>query len=123
MLTAVVSMGCKRGADAFFSGRPSGMSMVHNRIIGGGPETMDALLNVPSRFPDADDAQIGHWQDSVIAWWNHKDKHAVMVTAYSTLDTDEMRDFQKWLRVRGANQSDANATILNEIEKVLSTNP
>jgi hypothetical protein len=45
--------GCKESADGFFSGRPSGMAMVHNRIIGGPPEAMLELLRVPSRFPDA----------------------------------------------------------------------
>ena len=38
--------GCKEGAEEFFSGRPSEMSMVHNRIIAGPPEAMIELLRV-----------------------------------------------------------------------------
>jgi hypothetical protein len=98
LLCAVV--GCRKGADAFFSGRPSGMAMVHNRVIGGGQESMLDLLRVPSRFPDATDEHIGLWQNSVVAWWNHGEKNAVMIASYSKLTAAERSDFVRWVQVR-----------------------
>lgn len=46
MVAATLFAGCKKGAEQFFSGRPSEMSMLHNRIIGGPPATIVELLRV-----------------------------------------------------------------------------
>jgi hypothetical protein len=121
VVAANVLTGCKEGADAFFSGRPSEMSMVHNRIIAGGPETMLALLQVPARFPEATEAQISLWQGSVIAWWRHPEKRNTLVESFGKLSANELHALKQWVRVRDKLQTPANAATLLEIEERLAS--
>lgn len=123
MVGTVLLVGCEQGADAFFSGRPSEMSMVHNRIIAGPPETMIELLRIPSRFPDATEAQIAHWQGSVIAWWRHPKKHELMITSFAKMSRNEMYTLRVWVRVRDKHQTKENSLLLNEIETALNAVP
>jgi hypothetical protein len=115
--------GCKEGADKFFSGRPSEMAMVHNRIIGGPPEAMVELLRVPFRFPDATEAQIGNWQESVIAWWQSPEKHDVMVASFGKISREEIHALRSWVRVRDKNRSKEKAQILDEIVAAINGSP
>ncbi len=119
-LAAAVLLGCKPGADEFFSGRPSKMAMVHNQILTGSPETMLELLRVPSRFPDASEAHIGQWQASAVAWWRHPQKHQVMNAAFKKLSRDEAAALRKWLRVRGKSQPLGELRALQEIEAAVT---
>lgn len=123
VLATLLLAGCKDDADSFFSGRPSEMSMVHNRIIGGPPETMVELLRVPSRFPDANEAQISDWQGSVIAWWRNAEKHGLMVDSFAKISRHEMYELRVWVRVRDKFQTEANAKTLSEIDAALDALP
>lgn len=107
---------CRESADDFFSGRPSGMSMVHNQIIGGPPERMVELLRVPSRFPDATVAHIADWQESIIAWWWNQEKHDLLVASFRKLTLEESRVLLAWLRVEAPSRSAQKAGALREIE-------
>ena len=117
LLVATVTLfgACKEGADKFFSGRPSEMAMVHNRIIGGPPEAMVELLRVPSRFPDATESHIADWQESVIAWWRNPDKHQLMIASFGKISGDEMHALRNWVRVSDKNRSKEKAQVLDEI--------
>ena len=121
LVIVVLIAGCKKGADAFFSGRPSEMANLSNRIIAGPPETMVELLRVPSRFPDATESHISHWQGSLIAWWQHPDKHELMGASFKKLSHSEMHTLATWVRVRDKNQVEAQSKTLEEIEEVLKT--
>jgi hypothetical protein len=111
--------GCKDGADDFFSGRPSGMAMVHNRIIGGPPEAMVELLRVPSRFPAAKEAHIADWQESAIAWWLNAEKRGLMVASFGRISGEETRALRDWVRVRDPHRSREKAQVLDEIDAAL----
>ncbi len=69
LIVAVILEGCRETADSFFSGRPSGMAMAHNRVLGGSVESVIDLLRIPRRFPDAEARHKSDWQEPVIAWW------------------------------------------------------
>lgn len=112
--------GCKKGADEFFSGRPSEMAMVHNRVIGGPPEAMVELLRVPSRFREATDAHIADWQESAIAWWQNSEKHGLMVASLGKLSREEMHALTNWVRVRDKHRSKQKAKVLDEIEVAIN---
>jgi hypothetical protein len=104
----LLAVGCEQSAAGFFSGRPSGMAMVHNRIIGGPPEAMLALLQVPLRFPDASAAHVADWQESVIAWWRHPEKHDLLLASSRRLSAAEAHALLDWLRAeRSGNQDKA----------------
>jgi len=111
--------GCREGAEKFFSGRPSGMAMVHNRIIAGPPETMVELLQVPSRFPDATEAHIADWQESAIAWWLHPEKHELMIASLGKISREETQALRKWVRMRHPHLSPEKAKVLDAIEKTI----
>lgn len=113
---AVFAAACEERAETFFSGRPSQMAMVHNRIIAGPPEAMLELLQVPSRFPDASETHIASWQESVTAWWRHPEKHDLMVVSLRKMSREEIHAFTNWVRVRGTSQSRERAQVLEEIE-------
>jgi hypothetical protein len=115
--------GCKDGADAFFSGRPSEMSMAHNRIIAGTPEAMVELLRVPSRFPDAKESHIANWQESAIAWWGRADKRGAMIASATKLSRQEAQALKAWLRLRDGQRSAEKARALDEIEAALTLLP
>lgn len=89
--------------------------MVHNRIIGGPPETMVELLRVPARFPDATTAHIADWQESVIAWWWNADRHALLVESFGKVTPEETRVLLTWLRVEAPSRSVQKADALREI--------
>lgn len=114
---AALLTGCGNGADSFFSGRPSEMAMVHNRVIGGGPEAMIELLRVPLRFPAATEPQISSWQESAIAWWRHSEKRQLMITTFEKMSADEKEALQKWARVRHQHLSKEKAQALEDIER------
>ncbi len=122
LLVAAVTLlaGCKRGADEFFSGRPSEMSMVHNRVIGGPPEAMIELLRVPSRFPDATESHIGNWQESAIAWWQVPEKRELMIALFGKSPREEMRALRDWVRVRDKHRSQEKSQVLAEIELAIN---
>ena len=106
---------CRESADNFFSGRPSGMAMAHNRIIGGPPETMVALLQIPSRFPDATVAHIADWQESVIAWWGNVEKHDLLVESFRKITPEETHTLLTWLQVEAPSRSVPKAAALKEL--------
>jgi hypothetical protein len=116
---AALIAGCKDGADAFFSGRPSEMSMVHNRIIGGPPEAMVELLRVPSRFPEATETQIALWQESALAWWLNPEGRGTMTRSFDTLARHEMHELRTWIRVRDKHRDREKAQVLDAIEAAL----
>jgi hypothetical protein len=118
---ATLFAGCKDGAEEFFSGRPSEMAMVHNRIIGGPPEAMVELLRVPSRFPDATESHIASWQESVIAWWWHPEKHEVMIASFGKMSREEVHALRDWVRVRHKYRSKEKAKALDEIEVAINS--
>jgi hypothetical protein len=112
--------GCKEGADKFFSGRPSEMAMVHNRIIGGPPEAMIELLRVPSRFPDATESHIANWQESAIAWWWNPEKHELMIASFEKISRQDMHALRTWIQVRDKHRSKEKAKALDEIEVAIN---
>jgi len=112
--------GCKKGAEEFFSGRPSEMAMVHNRIIGGPREAMVELLRVPSRFPDATESHIANWQESVIAWWWHSEKREVVIASFGKMSRQEVHALRDWVRVRHKYRSKEKAKALDEIEVAIN---
>lgn len=121
--SATLFAGCNKGAEQFFSGRPSEMSMVHNRIIGGPPETMVELLRVPSRFPDATESHIADWQESVIAWWLNPEKHALMMDSFGKISSAEMQALRNWVQVRDKYRSKEKAKLLDEIGAAINAAP
>lgn len=120
---AMLFAGCKESAGSFFSGRPSEMAMVHNRIIAGPPEAMVELLRVPSRFPDATEPHIATWQESAIAWWWHPEKHQLMIASFEKMSREEQDTFKNWVRVRDRHRSKEKAQALNEIEVAITAAP
>jgi hypothetical protein len=116
---ATILGGCKEGAEEFFSGRPSEMAMVHNRIIAGPPEAMIDLLRVPFRFPDATESHIADWQESVIAWWWHPEKHELMIASFQKITREEAYALRDWVRVRHGHRSKEKAKALDEIEAAI----
>lgn len=98
--SAMVLAACGDEAERFFSGRPSDMSQVHNRIIGGPPEATLALLRVPARFAQARPAHVADWQASLIAWWRHPDKAAQMRAQFTQLTPAERAALLAWMAPR-----------------------
>jgi hypothetical protein len=119
LATTTLLAGCRQSAEQFFSGRPSEMAMVHNRIIGGPPEAMLDLLRVPSRFPEATEAHVALWQESAIAWWRNPEKHDQMIASFGRLSRDEMQALENWLRVRDRERSADKARTLDAIEATI----
>lgn len=121
-LVAVVTLftGCKKGAEEFFSGRPSEMATVHNRIVAGPPEAMVELLRVPSRFPDATESHITDWQESVLAWWWSPEKHEVMITSFGKMSREEVDALRDWVRVRHKYRIKEKAKALDDIEAAIN---
>ena len=111
---------CTEGADKFFSGRPSEMAMVHNRIIGGPPEAMVELLRVPSRLPGATEAQVMTWQESIIAWWGTPEKHDVLIASFPKLSREESSALLTWVLVRGNSRSMEKAAALGAIQAAIT---
>lgn len=122
-IMALLLAGCKQGADAFFSGRPSEHAMVHNRIIAGGLEEMLVLLRVPARFPDASVSHIGNWQESTIAWWWHAEKHDLMLAAFGRLTPTERAALKTWVAVKIPGRSGQKAKALAEMEMAINSMP
>jgi hypothetical protein len=123
LMATTFLVSCKQSADAFFSGRPSEMSLVHNQIIGGPPESMRVLLVVPTRFPDANEAHIANWQESVIAWWQHPEKNQLMRATFAKLSRNELQTLKVWVRVRDKHRSKEKAQVLTHIETALDGVP
>jgi hypothetical protein len=115
-LIAGALQGCRKDADSFFSGRPSGMAMVHNRVLAGTLATMVDLLRIPHRFPDADESQREMWWGSVIAWWNAENGRTRMLDALFRLTADELRSAEEWLTVENAEPEGKNAAALDAVK-------
>lgn len=115
--------GCAENAGDFFSGRPSGMAMVHNRIIAGPPQAMADLLRVPSRFPDATGVHVADWQASLTTWWRNPEKHAVMMAMFRELSAEESLALRNWVRITGDAASQERRRVLQEIEAALHSIP
>jgi hypothetical protein len=120
VIAVVLLAGCKESADGFFTGRPSGMATVHNRVIAGPPEAMADLLRVPSRFPDATKPHIANWQESVIAWWRHPEKQRLVIVSFGKLSHEEMSAFKKWITVRDRDLNKEKLKALGEIEAAMN---
>jgi hypothetical protein len=124
ILTLVVVVplfaGCKKSAEDFFSGRPSEMAMVHNRIVAGPPEAMVELLRVPSRFPDATESHISEWQESLLAWWWSPEKHEVMITSFGKMSREEAHALRDWVRVRHKDRIKEKSKALDDIEVAIN---
>src|SRR5262245_17555699 len=109
VLLAAAFAGCADSAERFFSGRPSGMAMAHNRVLEGSLESMIDLLRIPQRFPDATEAHKLSWQESMIAWWDAK--RELVLAALPKLSAAEMQSLENWAAVqdrsRGAQKTAA----------------
>lgn len=113
-------LACRENADSFFSGRPSGMAMIHNRIIAGPPETMVELLRVPARFPDARPEHIDDWQESALAWWRQTERQQGMLAACTQLPPAERAPLRAWLAQRSRERSHDKARTLDELAAALA---
>jgi hypothetical protein len=121
LIALLLMLGCKNGAENFFSGRPSGMSMIHNQIADGSPDAMMALLKVPSRFPDAKNEHIADWQNSVVAWWQVAEKRQLMISVFTELTTNESAEVRKWVETKVQNTSEQKTKTLNGIKTSIAS--
>jgi hypothetical protein len=112
---------CRENAEAFFSGRPSGMAMAHNRVLDGTVESMLELLRIPQRFPDANDSHKLNWQESAIAWWRSENGHGVMLSALPKLTDQEAQSLANWVAVRDKSVTQQKAAALTEIGRAAGT--
>jgi hypothetical protein len=107
--------GCRENAGSFFSGRPSGMAMTHNRVLDGSVDAMVDLLRIPHRFPDANESQKGNWQESVMAWWGAKNGRGRMLAALPRLTEPEMQHLENWVAARDQLRTEEKAATLDAI--------
>ncbi len=114
---------CGDDAERFFSGRPSGMSLVHNHIIGGPPEATLALLRVPVRFAQARPAHVSEWQFSLIAWWRDADKATQMRSQFDQLTPAEREALLNWVGARHPGLSADAAATLADVARALKERP
>jgi hypothetical protein len=124
ILTPLIFMaivnGCRENAESFFSGRPSGMAMAHNRVLDGSVESMVELLRIPQRFPDANESHKLNWQESAIAWWRSEAGHGVMLTALPKLTEQEIQSLENWVATRDKLTTQQKAATLDEIKVAIS---
>jgi hypothetical protein len=118
-LGAALLAGCEESADRFFSGRPSGMAMAHNRVIEGSLESMVDLLRIPKRFPDATDPHKLSWQESVIAWWGAK--RELVIAALPRLTAPELHSLEIWAAVPDGSRGEQKAAALAAFREALSS--
>lgn len=111
---------CQDSADSFFSGRPSGMAMAHNKVLDGAVESMVAMLRVPARFPGATIAHQLNWQESPIAWWGAPNGRERMLAAASRLSPSEAQQLDNWLAAGDASRTAKKRATLDEIRKDMS---
>jgi len=97
------------------------MSLIHNRVIAGGPEAMAVLLKVPVQFPEANEAQIGIWQNSIIAWWRDVSRKEEIETLFNEISRNEAYHLRLWVRVRAKHETSNNSKTLTEIEFALNS--
>jgi len=116
LLIAGALQGCRKDADSFFAGRPSGMAMVHNRVLAGTLATMVDLLRIPQRFPEADESQREMWRGSVVAWWNAETGRSRMLDALPRLSEEELRCAEGWLTVESGEAEGKNAAALDAVK-------
>jgi hypothetical protein len=118
-LVAAALAGCQESADSFFSGRPSGMAMAHNRVLEGSLESIIDLLRIPQRFPNATEPHKLSWQESVIAWWGAKGE--LMLAALPRLTEPEIHSLENWAALqdssRGAQKAAAMAAFREAIKQ------
>jgi hypothetical protein len=115
LIFSAILEGCREDADSFFSGRPSGMAMAHNRVLDGSVESMVELLRIPQRFPDAVEAHKLLWQESLIAWWIPKNGRELIFAALPKLTEQEIQNLEKWVAVRDEFRTQQKATTLDEV--------
>lgn len=107
--------GCREDADSFFSGRPSGMAMAHNRVLDGMRASMIDLLRIPHRFPDVKDSHKVSWQESIDAWWHAQDGRTRILAALPELTDAEIQSFETWLSYRSDSSPSNRAATLDDI--------
>jgi hypothetical protein len=119
LLIASALQGCREDADSFFSGRPSGMAMAHNRMLAGTLATMVDLLRIPQRFPEADESQREMWRGSVVAWWNAETGRSRMLAALPHLSEEELRCAEGWLTVESGEPEAKDAAALDAVKAAI----
>ncbi len=123
LIAVMIQQGCRDATDSFFSGRPSEMSMVHNRALDGRVESIIELLKVPNRFPNAKESHMINWQGSIIAWWQNENGRKRIVAAILKLTDIELESLEKWVSVRSKYDTvkTRNAITLDEIGNEIKT--
>lgn len=96
-LLVILTAGCAEGADDFFTGRPSGMALAHNRVLDGSLASMAELLVIPARFPAATPVQRAQWQGSAAAWWAQPATRVRLLKAVQGLETRQRLALLAWL--------------------------
>ena len=119
LIFATTVTGCRDNAESFFSGRPSGMAMAHNRVLDGSVESMVELLRIPQRFPDANDSHKLNWQESVTAWWRSETGYGVMVAALPKLTEQEIQSLDTWVAIRDKSGTPQKAATLDEVKRAI----
>lgn len=117
---AAALAGCQESADSFFSGRPSGMAIAHNKVLDGSVESKAELLRVPARFPDATDAHKLNWQESPIAWWGARNGRDRILAALPMLSAQELRRVELWLAVGDPSRPPLKAAVLNKMRRTIA---
>jgi hypothetical protein len=117
VLVAALLAACEENAERFFSGRPSGMAMAHNRVLDGSLEAMVDLLRIPQRFPDATEAHKLSWQESIIAWWGARQD--LVLAALPKLSAPEMQTLESWAAVQEASRRGQKAAFLRAFHEAV----
>ena len=112
-----VRVDSRESAERFFSGRPSGMAMAHNRVLDGSLESMADLLRIPQRFPDATERHKLAWQESVIAWWEAN--RELMLNALPRLTASEMKSLESWAAVQDSSRGARKAAAMAAFREAL----
>ena len=118
VLTATVNS-CRENAESFFSGRPFGMAMAHNRVLDGSVKSMAELLRIPQRFPDANESHKLKWQESVIAWWRAETGRGIMLVALPKLTEQEIQSLENWVAARDNSRTQRKSATLDEINNAI----
>lgn len=93
--------------------------MAHNRVLDGTLASMVELMQVPQRFPDASEAHIASWQESIIAWWNAANGRERILAALPRLTEGERRSFESWVSARSDLVGEKKKATLDEIARAL----
>ncbi len=107
-------LGCRK-ADSFFSGRPSGMSKVHNALLDGTLDSIITLLRVPHRFPEANEIQKASWQGSIASWWSNERVRNSFPGALRRLTREEIFSLETWVTTNTPYMTKKESGAMNEI--------